>query len=254
MRRSIVLFFLLYVSSLQAQILREPIPEKLVVLTFDDGAKSHYSYVAPLLKKYGFGATFFVCEFPPDYADTNKYMTWQQIKALNSMGFEIGNHTWHHKHVDKVDADTLNMELAYINDQCEKYGIPRPVSFAYPGYDTYAPAIKTLQMNGIVMARTGGSKLYDPIHDHPFYIPSFSAANKGKIFRVLKQDNKEKIIVLTVHGVPDLAHPWVTTSPKRFERYLQLLKAKGYKVIAMRDLNKYIDFRNAETIPLPAEY
>jgi peptidoglycan/xylan/chitin deacetylase (PgdA/CDA1 family) len=36
----------------------EPIPEQLVVLTFDDSAKSHFTYVRPLLKELGFGATF----------------------------------------------------------------------------------------------------------------------------------------------------------------------------------------------------
>jgi len=44
-----------------AQVL-EPIPDKLVVLTFDDSKASHYTVVRPLLKKYGFGATFFITE------------------------------------------------------------------------------------------------------------------------------------------------------------------------------------------------
>lgn len=67
---------------------------RVVVLTFDDAVSNHATYVAPLLKRYGFGATFFVCEFPPDFA-TNKqqYMTWQQIASLAADGFEIGNHT-----------------------------------------------------------------------------------------------------------------------------------------------------------------
>ena len=41
---------------------RDPIPDRLVVLTFDDASKSHYTIARPLLKKYGFGATFFVTE------------------------------------------------------------------------------------------------------------------------------------------------------------------------------------------------
>ena len=39
-----------------------PIPEKLVVLTFDDSSASHHAVAAPLLKRYGFGATFFITE------------------------------------------------------------------------------------------------------------------------------------------------------------------------------------------------
>jgi len=54
----------------------EPLPERVVVLTFDDASRSHATFVAPLLEKYGFGATFFICEFPPDFAtDKTKYMT-----------------------------------------------------------------------------------------------------------------------------------------------------------------------------------
>ena len=60
----------------------ETIPEKLVVLTFDDSAKSHFTIVRPILKKYGFGATFFITEgfdFPTNKQD---YMTWDEIAAL----------------------------------------------------------------------------------------------------------------------------------------------------------------------------
>src|SRR5229473_6679633 len=42
----------------QSQSRLESIPDKLVVLTFDDSKASHYTVVRPLLKKYNFGATF----------------------------------------------------------------------------------------------------------------------------------------------------------------------------------------------------
>ena len=44
------------------QILRKPIPDKLVVLTFDDGCKSQATFVAPILKQHNFGATFYITE------------------------------------------------------------------------------------------------------------------------------------------------------------------------------------------------
>jgi len=46
----------------QSPLRLAPIPDKLVVLTFDDSKASHYTVVRPLLKKYGFGATFFITE------------------------------------------------------------------------------------------------------------------------------------------------------------------------------------------------
>ena len=84
----------------------DPVPDKLVVLTFDDASKSHYTVARPLLLKHKFGATFFVTE-GWDFA-TNKtdYMTWDEIAQLHRDGFEIGNHTRDHKAVtDKSIPD-----------------------------------------------------------------------------------------------------------------------------------------------------
>src|SRR5436305_10619564 len=74
----------------------EPVPDKLVVLTFDDASKSHYTVARPLLKKHKFGATFFVTE-GWDFATNKKdYLTWDEIAELHKDGFEIGNHTRDH--------------------------------------------------------------------------------------------------------------------------------------------------------------
>jgi len=40
----------------------EPVPDKLIVLTFDNSCASHATVVAPLLQRLGFGATFFITE------------------------------------------------------------------------------------------------------------------------------------------------------------------------------------------------
>jgi peptidoglycan-N-acetylglucosamine deacetylase len=71
-----------------------PLPDKLIVLTFDDAAKTHRTLVAPLLKELDFGATFFACHRWMD--DQANFMTWQEIAEIHKMGFEIGNHSWTH--------------------------------------------------------------------------------------------------------------------------------------------------------------
>ncbi len=223
---------------------QKPVPDKLIVLTFDDAVLSHYTNVAPMLKKYGFGATFFVCEFggTPAFADKTKYMTWEQIAGLNSMGFEIGNHTWHHTHVNKMDNARFTAELEYIEGKCSEYHIPKPVSFAYPGYDTSRRALKVLKDKGYHFARAGWDRVYDPAKDSPLLMPGYTTHTDSVAagFKIIKDAKKGKIAVLTIHGVPDDAHPWVTTSPEVLESYFKYLKDNHYKVIAMRDLDKYI--------------
>src|SRR5262245_45119360 len=65
-----------------------PVPDKLIVLTFDDAVKSHLTFVAPILKELGFGATFFVTQ--RWMSDSTNFLNWKEIAELHRMGFEIG--------------------------------------------------------------------------------------------------------------------------------------------------------------------
>ena len=232
---------------------KKQIPDKLVVLTFDDATASHYSVVAPLLKKYGFGATFFICEFPPNFSDTAKYMNWRQIQELNRMGFEIANHTQNHPAIAKLPEDKIIKQLNYIERKCDSMKIVRPVTFAYPGYSLSIPVMNILQNRGYLFARAGGSRTYDPTTDHPLLVPSWAmnAENKQLIMDALNEAHDGKIVVLTIHGVPDSEHPWVNTPPELFKEYLQYLSENHFKVVAFRELAKYVDAGKAAKSIVP---
>ncbi|MAU71973.1 MAG: polysaccharide deacetylase [Pseudozobellia sp.] len=249
MSKSVFLSTLLFLIGLccYSQIIKKPLPEKTVVLTFDDAPASQYSEVAPLLKKFKLGATFYVCEFPPNYADSTLYMTWSQIKQLDDMGFEIGNHTHTHANVAKTDPKQFNQELGYIERKCDSLGIPLPDNFAYPGYGLNKKALHLLSDRKYKMARAGGSRAYNPTIDHPYLIPSWApdSENETEIWKAIKSAEKGKIIVLTFHGVPDIEHPWVSVPVNLFEKYLNYLSENDYTVLSMRDLKEYIDFDNA---------
>jgi peptidoglycan-N-acetylglucosamine deacetylase len=224
------------------------VPAKLVVLTFDDAVRSHYTTVAPLLERYGFGATFFVTEFPqPPFSDTTLYMTWPQMGDLSRRGFEVANHTWHHSHVDRIDHARLVEEVRYVEDKLVSLGAPRPVSFAYPAYTTTPDAARTLRELGYLFARTGGSRAYDPARDDPMLVPSWTTGEKNReeILRAFGEARDGRIVVLTIHGIPDTAHPWVNTPVPLFEEYLRFLHDNGYHVVALRDVARYLPSRGA---------
>jgi peptidoglycan/xylan/chitin deacetylase (PgdA/CDA1 family) len=239
----------------QAATALEPIPDKLVVLTFDDASKSHYTVARPLLRKYKFGATFFVTE-GWDFATNKKdYMTWDEIKQLHQDGFEIGNHTRDHMSVTAKSVNDLAAQVRAINLRCKEHGIPEPISFAYPGNAIAKEAIPVLKELGIKFARRGGSPehpykegrgiAYEPSLDHPLLIPTTGDARPGWTLddfkRAVAQAKHGRIAVLQFHGVPDTAHDWVTTSTKQFEQYLKYLADEKCTVIAVRDLAKYVD-------------
>src|SRR5215813_919462 len=92
----------------------EPIPDRLVVLTFDDSSKSHFTVARPLLRRLGFGATFFITE-GFDFRDNKRdYMTWEEIAQLHRDGFEIGNHTRDHLPVTKNSLPDLAAQVRGI--------------------------------------------------------------------------------------------------------------------------------------------
>ena len=221
-----------------------PVPEKIVVLTFDDSVASQATIVAPLLKKLGFNATFFITEGFDFPTNKKQYMTWEQIKELHEAGFEIGNHTRNHKGVNSQTPAQITADVEYIETQCAAHQIPRPTSFCYPGYATSPAAVEVLRGRGYRFARAGGMQAFDPAKDEPLLLNQAFDSKPGVKFEhfvaAVGQAKEGKIAVLTFHGVPDAQHPWVNTDPVQFTKWMEYLKENGYSVVALRDIVKYL--------------
>jgi len=241
----------------------EPIPDRLVVLTFDDASKSHFTVARPLLLKYRFGATFFVTEGWDAATNKRDYMAWDEIARLHKDGFEIGNHTLGHVSVTDKTLRDLPAQLRGIDARCNAHGLPKPVSFAYPGNAVTKDALAVLKEHGIRFARRGGSPehpykdgrgfAYEPGLDHPLLVPTAGDARPHWTLDDLKaavsQARHGKVAVLQFHGVPDTAHDWVSTKAEQFEAFLKHLADARYTVIALRDLARYVDPDVAPTDP-----
>ena len=231
MRTRLVILLFVAISPIRQFHAAEPVPDKLVVLTFDDSVRSHYTVARPVLKKHGFGATFFVTE-GWDFKDNKvDYMTWEQIAELHRDGFEIGNHTRDHMGVTEKTVERLGDQLATIRIRCEEHGIPSPVSFAWPGNAFTESALPVLHEHGIVFARrggipefsyeSGGGVAYEPGLDHPLLIPTAADARPTWTLEDFKRGidlaKYGRVAVLQFHGVPDTAHPWVNLPEEKFK-------------------------------------
>jgi peptidoglycan/xylan/chitin deacetylase (PgdA/CDA1 family) len=77
-----------------------PPPAKAVVIVTDDGHKSVYSDMLPLIRKYNFPVTLFI--YPSCISNASYAMTWDQLKKLQETGlFDLQGHTFWHPNFKK---------------------------------------------------------------------------------------------------------------------------------------------------------
>lgn len=248
---STILFATLALSAIRSA---EAIPPKTVVLTFDDAVRSHLTVVAPLLKEYGFGATFFISHAWME--DQEYFMTWEDVAELHKMGFEIGNHTWTHASFDTPrTAARLAGEIALVEYELKRVGVPKPITFGWTGNKFGPEAVAVLEKAGFRLARRGMQPeaayaslqlgpLFEPQRHHALLIPSAGDAypdwTLDQFKKVVDRAEAGKAAIVQFHGVPDVKHPWVHTPEERFREYMDYLKQGGFHVIAMRDLLPYL--------------
>jgi peptidoglycan/xylan/chitin deacetylase (PgdA/CDA1 family) len=131
----------------------EELPERPVLITFDDGYESTEVYAEPLLKAYGFTGVVAVigsvCQQytdVPDHMLDYSHMSWGAVAEMSRRGtFEVQCHTWN---MHKLGArkgctkkagegsasykETIRADFSLFLDRCEEYGVELCGGIAYP--------------------------------------------------------------------------------------------------------------------------
>ena len=104
-----------------------PLPSKAVVIVADDGHKTVYTYMLPLIKKYHVPVTLFL--YPSAISHASYAMTWDQIRDLKRTGlFDLQGHTYWHpnfkiekKRLSPAEYDKfVDMQLKKSKEKLEK--------------------------------------------------------------------------------------------------------------------------------------
>ena len=121
----------LTMSELNDYILNNaPIPEKRIVITFDDGYADNYANAFPILKELDMKATIFVIS---NFTDKDGYyMTSQQIKEMSDYGIDIQSHTASHAHLNQLTYEEQLNELKTSKEKLESITEKPVISIAYP--------------------------------------------------------------------------------------------------------------------------
>ena len=109
----------------------KPLPDRTVAITIDDAYLSVYEEAWPRLKALNMPFTLFVATQPID-ANRYGYMTWDQIRELQSAGATIGSQTRTHPHMHQISIEQSKSEIAESNARFIAELGMRPSLFAYP--------------------------------------------------------------------------------------------------------------------------
>jgi peptidoglycan/xylan/chitin deacetylase (PgdA/CDA1 family) len=101
-----------------------------VAITFDDGSETDLLIAAPVLREFGFGATFYVTT---GFLGRPGYLTVAQLQGLASMGFQIGCHSMTHAYLSDLDDEGLRREIVDSKMQLEQIVGKRVEHFSCPG-------------------------------------------------------------------------------------------------------------------------
>ena len=144
-----------------------PLPEKPVLITFDDGYQDNYENAFPVLQKYGMTATIFLIS---DFMDRfDKYLTWQQVQEMSEAGIYMGAHTLSHFELPGLSKAELYQQMEGGKLAIEWKTLQFTEYIAYPCGSYNADVLAVARDCGF---KGGFTVRYDLVHpgDNPYLL------------------------------------------------------------------------------------
>jgi peptidoglycan/xylan/chitin deacetylase (PgdA/CDA1 family) len=105
-----------------------PLPQRPIVITFDDGNGDIYQYAFPIMQQHGFVGVMYLIG---DYLNGEGLLNIAQVRELARSGWEIGSHSQSHVDLRYVGKKVKDEVLLSRKGLIEKLGLTVD-SFAYP--------------------------------------------------------------------------------------------------------------------------
>jgi peptidoglycan/xylan/chitin deacetylase (PgdA/CDA1 family) len=139
-----------------------PLPEKPVMITYDDTDEEQFSIAKPEMDQYGFKGVYFIMTIS---IGRPNYMSQEQIKQLSDEGHYIASHTWDHSRFDRYKSENLKeignrkrqvndfeLQLSDTKKKLEEITGKKVEHFAYPFGVWNKAGIPELQQRGYKQA------------------------------------------------------------------------------------------------------
>ncbi len=169
----------------------EALPERPIVLTFDDGFADFHSKALPVLQRFSFGATLYITT--GYVGDSSRWLraegeadrpmlTWHQIDEIASANIECGAHSHRHKQLDLLPLSNAKDEIERSKAALEQRLGRRVASFAYPhGY--YSDQIRQMVRDAGFSSACGVKHAISSLNDDRFALARIIVSGQTDIYQ-----------------------------------------------------------------------
>ncbi|MEW8978983.1 MAG: polysaccharide deacetylase family protein [Symbiobacterium sp.] len=151
-----------------------PLPEKPVLITFDDGYRSNYIHAYPTLARHRMNAVIFVVtSLAGQKVGSLEYLSWDEMREMVASGLvEIQAHSHDgHRYVGGQpalvawSAEEITADWQQLRDLMLAEGLPQPIAYAYPFGAHGQETLAALQSAGVQLGFTVERGYIVPGHD-----------------------------------------------------------------------------------------
>jgi len=160
---------------------RIALPDKPILISFDDGYADNYTQAFPILKEIGFRATIFMVGINFDRANR---LTSSQIREMAANSIEIGAHSMTHRDLTRLSRTDLRYEVVGSKQKVEQVVRAEAGYFAYPGGFYNLAALEAVESAGFQGAFSVLPGLNRPDRDNIYLlrrIPIFRFTNFDRL-------------------------------------------------------------------------
>lgn len=108
---------------------REPLPEKPVLITFDDGYRDNYTVMYPLLLKHELKANIFLV---PAFLQQDTYLQVSDLLAMDPNTIEYGLHSYDHKNYKQLSRQEIEKDIMQSREMLTRMKVPFQQCLAFP--------------------------------------------------------------------------------------------------------------------------
>ena len=133
-----------------------PLPDKPIMLTFDDGYRGIATVAAPMMSQFGFFGTAYIItdRIAQNRKAAPTWLTWPQLRILEQRGWDIGSHTVAHTELPNMSPEAALKTLRQSRFTLERR-LGHPVQwFCYPAGSVDAKSVEAVKQAGYVLATT----------------------------------------------------------------------------------------------------